>query len=124
MMTDRLLKAIANPHVDIIGHPSGRIIGQREPYEVDWPAIFESCSQNHTALEISSFPNRLDLKDSLCKIAKSYGVKFAVSTDAHQLVHLYLMRFGISVARRAWLEKSDIINTKNPAELLGWVKQK
>lgn len=119
-MTKRLLGAIAHPHVDIIGHPSGRIIGQREPYEVDWPAVFRSCAKHKTALEISAFPNRLDLKDTLCHQAKEYGVKFAINTDAHQAQHLNLIRFGVAVARRGWLEKDDIINTLDINALLTW----
>lgn len=122
-MTGRLLKAISHPHVDIIGHPSGRIIGQREPYEVDWPAIFKAAANHKTALEISAFPNRLDLRDVLCKEAKGYGVKFAISTDAHQIHHLDLMRFGVAVARRGWLEKNDIINTLDTKSLLEWAQR-
>ncbi len=121
-MTARLLKAITHPHVDIIGHPSGRIIGQREPYEVDWPEVFKASGEHKTALEISAFPNRLDLRDTLCKEAKNYGVKFAISTDAHQLQHLNLMRFGVAVARRGWLEKEDIINTLGVQGIINWAK--
>lgn len=123
VMTKRLLGAISHPHVDIIGHPSGRIIGQREPYEVDWPEIFRACRKYGTALEISAFPNRLDLRDYLCQEAKKFGVRFAISTDAHQLHHLDLMRFGVAVARRGWLEKSDIINTQSIDELMSWAKR-
>ena len=119
-MTKRLLKAIAHPHVDIIGHPSGRIIGQREAYEVDWQEIFKQATKHQTALEISAFPNRLDLKDTLCKEAKTFGVKFAVNTDSHQAHHFDLMRFGVAVARRGWLEKKDIINTLDVNSLLKW----
>jgi len=122
-MTERILKAINHPHVDIIGHPSGRIIGQREPYEADWQKIFKAAFEKRTALEISAFPNRLDLRDSLCKEAKSYGVKFAINSDAHQLHHLDLMRFGLAVARRGWLVKDDIINTKSLGDLLSWAKR-
>lgn len=121
-LTARLLKAISNPHVDIIGHPSGRIIGVREPYEIDWPKIFKACAEQKTALEISAFPNRLDLRDTLCKEAKNYSVKFAISTDAHQVQHLNLMRFGVAVARRGWLEKEDIINTLPAKDIITWAK--
>jgi len=124
VMTKRIIKAIENPHIDVIGHPSGRIIGVREPYEVDWPRIFKACATNNTALEISSFPNRLDLRDYLCKEAKSYGVKFAINTDSHLANHLELMRFGVAVARRGWLAKNDIINTKNLQELINWINEK
>lgn len=123
IMTERIIKAISHPDVDIIGHPSGRIIGQREPYEVDWPKVFEAASKYKTALEISAFPNRLDLADYLCRDAEKYGVKFAISTDSHQLQHLNLMRFGVSVARRGWLEKEDIINTNSLDNLLSWAKR-
>ncbi len=122
-MTNRLIKAISHPDVDIIGHPSGRIIGQREPYQVDWPKVFTACAKYKTALEISAFPDRLDLMDFLCKDAKIYGVKFAINTDAHQLHHLDLMRFGISVARRGWLTKEDIINTYSLSDLIDWAKR-
>lgn len=123
IMTERIIKAVKHPHVDIIGHPSGRIIGQREPYDADWPAIFKSCEETGTALEISSFPDRLDLRDVLCKEAKTYGVKFAINTDAHQPHHLDLIRFGVAVARRGWLEKEDIINARGLEDLTQWAKR-
>ncbi|MBM2820247.1 MAG: hypothetical protein HW405_7 [Candidatus Berkelbacteria bacterium] len=118
--TKRMIRAISHPHVDIIGHPSGRIIGQREPYQVDWPKVFAACAKYKTALEISAFPNRLDLTDTLCQEAKKYGVKFAINTDSHQIHHLDLMRYGVSVARRGWLQKEDIINTLDLNDLLDW----
>jgi len=121
-MTGRIIKAIDHPHVDIIGHPSGRIIGEREPYEALWQKIFEEAAKHKTALEISAFPNRLDLRDMLCREAKTFGVKFAISTDAHQIHHLDLMRFGVAVARRGWLEKEDIINTWETPRLIAWAK--
>jgi len=122
VMTKRILKAVEHPHVDIIGHPSGRIIGRREPYEVDWPLVFKACAKEGTALEISAFPDRLDLRDVLCKEAKSYGVKFAINTDSHQPNHLDLMRFGVAVARRGWLTRSDVINAKSTQDILAWAK--
>jgi len=122
-MTERLLKAINHPHIDIIGHPSGRLIGQREPYEVDWAQIFENCAKTGTALEISSFPNRLDLADYLVQEAKRHGCKFTIDTDSHQMEHLELMRYGISVARRGWCEASDILNTQGLNELQKWLRR-
>lgn len=122
-MTKRIVGAINHPHVDIIGHPSGRIIGQREPYEVDWPEVFKAAAKSKTALEISSFPNRLDLKDTYCQEAKKYSVKFAINTDSHQNHHLELMRYGVAVARRGWLEKNDIINALDFESLIDWVKR-
>ncbi len=123
-MTKRIISAISHPHVDIIGHPSGRIIGEREPYEVEWDEIFAAAAKYKTALEISAFPNRLDLKDSLCRQAQKYGVKFAINTDSHQVQHLELIRFGVSVARRGWLTKNDIINTLNYKDLINWANRK
>lgn len=123
IMTNRLLKAISHPHVDIIGHPSGRVIGRREPYEVDWAQIFAACVKHKTALEISAFPDRLDLKDTLCQEAKKYGVKFAINTDSHQKSHLELIKYGVAVARRGWLEKENIINTKNLTDLITWLNR-
>jgi DNA polymerase (family 10) len=124
IMTARIISAIKHPHVDIIGHPSGRIIGVREPYEVEWNEVFLEASKSSTALEISAFPNRLDLKDTLAREAKKLGVKFAINTDSHRPEHLDLMRYGVSVARRGWLEKTDIINTLNYNELNSWTKRK
>lgn len=122
-MTARIISAIEHPHVDIIGHPSGRILGQREPYDVDWEAIFRACAKTKTGLEISAFPNRLDLKDTLCRRAKKMGVKMVINTDSHRLEHLYLMRFGVAVARRGWLQKEDILNTLPFSELEKWLRR-
>lgn len=124
IMTERIVGAIRHPHVDIIGHPSGRIIGRREPYEVEWSEVFKAAADNKTALEISASPLRLDLKDNLCREAKKYGVKFAINTDSHQLSNLDLMRFGVAVARRGWLEKSDIINAMNYKDIINWARRK
>ncbi|MEI6039785.1 MAG: DNA polymerase/3'-5' exonuclease PolX [Candidatus Berkelbacteria bacterium] len=120
IVTARMIKAIENPHVDIIGHPSGRIIGVREPCNLDWPQIFAKAAQTGTALEISSFPNRLDLADVLVQSACKMGVKFAINTDSHHTNHFSLMRYGVSVARRGWCEKSDIINTMSLVDLVKW----
>lgn len=123
-MTKRIVGAINHPHVDIIGHPSGRLIGQRESYEVDWFEVFKACAQTGTALEISAFPNRLDLRDYLVQSAKDYGVRFSIATDSHQVNHLQNMKYGVAVARRGWCEKSDIVNTKSLADFLVWIKLK
>jgi len=122
-ITKRLLLACANPHVDIIGHPSGRLLGRREAYDVDWEKLFQAAAKTKTALEINAFPDRLDLKDSLCQAAQKQGVKFVICTDSHRLEHLDLMRFGVAVARRGWLEKEDIWNTKGYEELLEWLER-
>jgi len=123
IMTKRIIKAIKNPLVNIIGHPSGRIIGEREPYDVDWPEVFKAAAKYKVALEINSFPDRLDLKDILIKEAKKYGVKFAIDTDSHKLEHLDNMRYGVAMARRGWAEKKDIINAMNLNRLKKWLKK-
>lgn len=110
-MTQRLIKAAENPNIDIIGHPSGRLINERESCQVDWKKLFDICVQNKTILEINAFPQRLDLSDALVFQARQMGVKFAISTDAHVIYHLDNMVYGVSVARRGWCEKKDIINT-------------
>lgn len=110
-VTQRVINALKNPHVDVIGHPTGRLLGKREAYEVDWDRVFEVAAKGGKFLEINAFPTRLDLPDTLVREAKRHGVKFAINTDAHHSFHLDFMRFGVAVARRGWCEKSDIINT-------------
>jgi DNA polymerase (family 10) len=123
MMTKRLIRAIENPNVDIIGHPSGRIINRREGYQVDWPEIFKACAANKVALEINAFPDRLDLVDSLVQEAKKFGVKFTICTDAHNVSQMDNMIYGVSVARRGWAEPKDIISTYSLAELNKWLRK-
>jgi len=110
-VTRRIVKASRNKYVHIIAHPSGRLWGAREPYEVDLEEIFKVCRDTGTALEINSFPQRLDLNDLNCHMAKDFKVKFTVNTDAHIAEQLEMMKFGVGVARRGWLEKKDILNT-------------
>ncbi|MBU1006178.1 MAG: DNA polymerase/3'-5' exonuclease PolX [Candidatus Omnitrophica bacterium] len=110
-LTRRIAKACENKYVNIIAHLTGRLWGARDPYEVDMEEIFKACRDNNTALEINSFPQRLDLNDINCRMAKDFGVKIAINTDAHISQQLRTMKFGISVARRGWLEKKDVINT-------------
>ena len=110
-MTNRILKALENPHVDVFAHPTGRLLLEREGIEADWEKIFKRVAQLGKFLEIDGYPNRLDLPDTLVKEAKRFGVKFTIDTDSHQIAHLSLMDYGISVARRGWLAKEDILNT-------------
>ena len=124
VMTKRIIKAINNREMDILGHPSGRLIGEREPYEVDWPAVFRAAAKNKVALEVNSSPERLDLKDVLIKEAIKYGVKIAIDTDSHNLDHLLQMRYGVAQARRGWARKGDVINTMSAADLMKWAKRK
>ena len=110
-MTARLLRAISNPHVDIIGHPTTRLIGHRPPIDVDLDEIFAAAARTGTALEINSFPDRLDLDDDLVYRARRAGVRFAISTDAHAIPHLDYLKFGVATAQRGWAEKAEVINT-------------
>jgi DNA polymerase (family 10) len=123
VMTSRIIKAINNPFVRIIGHPSGRLLKKRESYDVDWEQIFKESAKNKVALEINSFPERLDLKDTLVQKAKSKGIKFSINTDAHSPYHLDKIRYGVSVARRGWAEKKDIINAWSKDKLINWLKK-
>ena len=117
-MTERIVKAMKNPHVDIISHPTGRILKQRDEYQIDFDKILRTAKETKTILEINSSPDRLDLKDSNIRKAKEMGIKMIINTDAHHFNHLRVMKFGIAQARRGWAEKKDIINTQSLSELL------
>jgi DNA polymerase (family 10) len=110
-MTARIVKAMEHPAVNIIGHPTGRMIGRRPPLDFDLEEVFKTAARTGTALEINSFPDRLDLRDELVMWARELGVKFAIDTDSHSPVHLPLVRFGVGTAQRGWVEKADVINT-------------
>lgn len=120
-MTQRLLKAMTYPKVKIIGHPTGRLLGKRPGYELDWPTIFAEVKKRDIALEINSWTDRLDLPDSLVREGKNHGVKFVIDTDSHAKEQMINMRYGVAVARRGWLTKHDIINTRNYNELKNWI---
>lgn len=110
-MTRRLIRACENPYVTIIGHPMTRQIGKREPVDADFDAVFQAAARTGTALEVNSFPDRLDLSDELILRAKRYGVRFAVNTDAHATGHLDNLRYGVAIAQRGWLTADDVITT-------------
>jgi DNA polymerase (family X) len=110
-MTRRIIRACENPHINIIGHLTGRQIGRREPIDVDLDAVFEACARTGTALEVNAFPDRLDLRDEHILWARRFGVKFAINSDAHSTLHLANIRFGVGTAQRGWLTKDDVINT-------------
>ena len=119
-MTARMLAAIRNPHVDCIGHPTGRVLGRRPPYDLDLDAVFEAAAENGTAIEINSFPQRLDLKDAHVRRAIEVGVAIVIDTDAHMVAELDQIEFGIRVARRGWAEPRDIVNTRGLSDLLSF----
>ncbi|MCF8052086.1 MAG: DNA polymerase/3'-5' exonuclease PolX [Desulfobacterales bacterium] len=121
--TKRVLKAMENPYFNILGHPTGRIIGQREPYEIDLEEIMKQARENGCFLELNAEPDRLDLTDTHCKMAKEIGVKLAISTDAHSTASLEFMRFGIGQARRGWLEADDVLNTRSLGDLMKLLKR-
>ncbi|SCK43672.1 DNA polymerase/3'-5' exonuclease PolX [Streptomyces sp. WMMB 322] len=110
-MTRRLLRACENPHVNVIGHPTTRLIGKRPGIDVDLDEVFAACARSGTALEVNSQPDRLDLCDEDILRAKEYGAKFAVNTDAHSVLQLANLRYGVGTAQRGWLTSEDVINT-------------
>ena len=117
-MTQRIITAMKNPHVDIIAHPTGRILQKRDEYLVDFDKVLQVAKQTKTILEISSSPQRLDLRDIYIRRAKQEGIKMIINTDAHIRDQLDLMEFGISQARRGWLEKESVVNTYSIDKLL------
>jgi DNA polymerase (family 10) len=122
-ITGRLISAMENENVDIIAHPTGRIIDQREPYEVDMQAVLKAAARTNTVMEINSHPIRLDLNDVNAKAAKEMGVKLSINSDAHDAEQLLTMKYGVNVARRAWLEKEDVLNSLSLKELLSRLKR-
>ena len=110
-MTQRMLAVLQNEYLDIISHPTGRIIQQREPADIDFNAFFRTAAEQQVILEINAFPNRLDLPDTSCLKARESGVRFAIGSDAHSRDNLNHMEFGVATARRGWLGAKDVINT-------------
>ncbi len=121
-MTARIIAAMNNPHVTIIGHPTGRLLGSREAAEVDMEALFKAALETGTAMEINSAPERLDLKDTHIMRAQQLGVPLVISTDSHSHTHLDKMRFGVASARRGWCEPKHILNTLPAEEFLGYIR--
>jgi DNA polymerase (family 10) len=121
-MTARMITAIKNPNVDIISHPTGRLIQRRDEYQIDLDEIIKVAKDTGTILEINSFPERLDLKDTNIRKAKEVGVKMVINTDSHHIDHMRFIEFGIAQARRGWSEKEDIINTQPLEKMLKYFK--
>ena len=122
-LTQRIVRVCQNKYVHIIAHPTGRLWPTRGPYEIDFKEIFKVARQTNTALEINAHPNRWDLSDTHARWAKDNHVRLAISTDAHDITHLSYMRFGIGLAKRAWLQKKDVLNTLTLKELLFAIKK-
>ena len=123
-MTKRIIDAVSNHHVDILGHPTGRILGKRDPYEVDMDAVLRAAVETNTAMEINSQPDRLDLKDTDARLAKDWGVMLAIDSDAHAIRQLDLVDYGIATARRGWVEARNVLNALPLNELLRWLAKR
>lgn len=123
-MTERIIKAMDNPHFNIFSHPSGRLIGERKAYEVDLEELMKAAGERGCFLELNAHPDRLDLDDHNCKMAKDMGVMLAISTDAHNTSDLDFIRFGVFQGRRGWLEKGDVLNTRPLNEMKKLLKRK
>ncbi|MBI4487982.1 MAG: DNA polymerase/3'-5' exonuclease PolX [Deltaproteobacteria bacterium] len=122
-MTERIVRAMRNPHADILFHPTGRVIQKREPYDVDMDVIIKTAKETGTALEVDAYPDRLDLKDEHIRKAVEAGVRLVIDSDAHSVNHIRYLEFGVAQARRGWAEKKDVINTKPLKEFLSCLKE-
>jgi DNA polymerase (family 10) len=121
-LTSRIVAAMKNPYVSIIAHPTGRLIGERDAYEVDMDEILKTAKETGTAMEINAYPLRLDLSDIYAKKAKELRIPIVISTDAHVTTQFNFMSYGVSIARRSWLEKEDVANTLEVKQLLKKLK--
>jgi DNA polymerase (family 10) len=123
-MTDRMLACIENPYTQIIGHPTGRRLLSRESFDYDMEKVLDACAKHGVAMECNSYPERLDLRDVYLRMCKERGVKVVISTDSHNTMHLPYMRYGVTMARRGWLEKANVINTLPVDQFLAALRPK
>ena len=123
-VTARTLEAMDNPYVNCIAHPTGRLIGKREPMDIDIAAAIKHAAETNTALEVNANPWRLDFRDTHCKMALEAGVKLLIGTDAHSIAGLGLMRFGVATAARGWATRADVLNTFSVTKIKKWVRDK
>src|SRR5438132_298228 len=123
-MTERMLAAIENPYTQIIAHPTGRLLLRRDPIDYDMEKVLEACAKHGVAMECNSYPDRLDLKDVYLRMCKERGVKVVISTDSHNTGNLAFIRYGVTMARRGWLEKKDVINTLPVSDFLAALRAK
>jgi DNA polymerase (family 10) len=123
-MTKRVIRALETERIDVLCHPTGRLIGRREAYGLDIEAVIEAAAKTNTALELNCSPERLDLKDTHCHMAKEAGVKVCLGTDAHSTGMLDHILFGVLTARRGWLERSDVVNAMSVGEFRKWLQRR
>jgi DNA polymerase (family 10) len=121
--TERILKALDNRNVHILAHPTGRLLEKREPYDVDMQKIIRHAKARGVALEVNAHPDRLDLSDTYCRMAKDEGALVSINSDSHSEYEIDLLRFGVGQARRGWLEKQDVLNTKSLGDLRAWLRK-
>ena len=122
-MTNRIVRALDTGLVKILGHPTGRDMPKRGPYDLDLDKVFEAAERNNVALEINSYPSRLDLNDVNIMAASKYKVMFSLGTDAHRISHLHFMRYGVGMARRGWLIPERIVNTLDRSKIEKWISK-
>jgi DNA polymerase (family 10) len=122
-MTRRVLRAVTSGHVDILGHPTGRLLNRREPYDLDVEAVLEAALEHDVAVEINAHPRRLDLNDHYVRRARELGVRVVVNTDAHSVQGLDVLRYGLDQARRGWLEPGNVLNCGDAAEIEQWLSR-
>jgi DNA polymerase (family 10) len=121
--TRRLLVAMENPYVDIIGHPTGRLLGRRDPFDLDMEAVIAKAAETGTALELNAHPQRLDLNDVHLRMAKAAGVRISIDTDSHEATQMSFMRWGVATARRGWIGRDDVLNCQPLDVLRTWLKR-
>ena len=121
-MTRRICAALANPHVNILAHPTGRLVGERDPYEVDLEQVFQAAKRHGKAIEINASPQRADLSDVQARRAAELGALIAINTDTHRLAHLEHIELGVAAARRAWIGPAQVINAWPLEKLLDWAR--
>jgi DNA polymerase (family 10) len=123
-MTDRVISALAHPAVDILGHPTGRLINRREPYAIDLEEVFKAAIEFDVAIEINAQPDRLDINDVWARRACELGVRLVINTDAHSADTLRFMQYGVDQARRGWVAKTNVLNTSSLATLGKWLTRR
>ncbi len=120
-MTKRIINGLSHPKAKILAHPTGRLLNERDSYEVDFEKIFDFCRRHNKAIEINAWPNRLDPPDDLIQDAIRHGVRMAISTDSHATWQMDMMKYGVAIARRGWAKKSDILNTMPYNQFVKWL---